>query len=79
MTTKSEPRSASDLFQGEFLAYVYSPDEILINLATAFVLALVIAFTSSGNPPRLELLAVIRAHPYFRNGNHRYGRYGNWE
>ena len=45
MTTKSEPRSASDLFQGEFLAYVYSPDEILINLATAFVLALVIAFT----------------------------------
>ena len=45
MTTKSEPPSVSDLFQGEFLAYVYSPSEILINLVTAFVLALVIAFT----------------------------------
>lgn len=45
MTTNTEPQSPSDFFQGELLAYVYSPDEILINLASSFVLALIIAFT----------------------------------
>ena len=45
MTTPSESQTSSNFFQGEFLAYVYSPDEILINLAASFILALAIAFT----------------------------------
>ena len=79
MTTKSEPPSVSDLFQGEFLAYVYSPSEILINLATAFVLALVIAFTYRATHRGLSYSQSFVLSPDLRDGNHRDGRYGDWE
>ncbi len=45
MSGNASPQSASDFFQAELLAHIYSPGEILLNLASAFVLAMIVAFT----------------------------------
>jgi len=45
MSTDSSAQSSSDFFKSEILSYIYSPDEVLINLALAFVLTMCIAFT----------------------------------
>lgn len=45
MPTDSNTQSSPDFFKSEILSYIYSPDEVLINLAIAFVLTMCIAFT----------------------------------
>ena len=45
MPAQSKIQSSSDFFKSEFLTYIYTPDEVLINLAAAFVLVMAIAFT----------------------------------
>ena len=45
MTGNAAPQTASEFFQAELIAQIYSPGEILLNLAIAFVLAMMVAFT----------------------------------
>ena len=45
MPVQSTIQSSPDFFNSEFLTNIYTPDEVLINLATAFALVMVIAFT----------------------------------
>ena len=45
MTGNASPQTASEFFQTELIAQIYSPSEILLNLAIAFVLAIMVAFT----------------------------------
>lgn len=45
MADQSNIQSPGDFLKSEFLAHIYTPSEVLINLAVAFILVMMIAFT----------------------------------
>ena len=45
MPSQSTPQTPSEFFKLEAFAHIYSPTEVLVNLALAFVLSMMIAYT----------------------------------
>ena len=56
MTGNAAPQTASEFFQAELIAQIYSPGEILLNLAIAFVLAMMVALHIA---PRIAVSVIL--------------------